>query len=76
MMNSNDGGPAFPLPLGSQTTQGNEGMSLRDYFAGQALAGMCANEIDGCRSFQECAEYAYKHADAMIVARGINDIPQ
>ena len=70
MMNSNDGGPAFPLPLGSETTQGSEGMSLLDYFAGHALAGMCANERDGSRSFQECAEYAYMHANAMLVERG------
>lgn len=32
--------PAFPEPRGGGCTPG---MSLRDYFAGQALAGLCAN---------------------------------
>ena len=58
-----DGGDAFPHPDGSF------GMSLRDYFAGQALAGMCANP--DLTSFlpapMACA--AYKIADAMLAAR-------
>ncbi len=33
----NDGGPAFPVP-GNPATQ--PGMSLRDWFAGQAMAAM------------------------------------
>lgn len=32
----NDGGPAFPLPL----PHSDEGMSLRDYFAGKAMQGL------------------------------------
>ena len=81
-MNSNDGGPAFPHDDFYETELSTDrmckqilipassGMSLLDYFAGQALAGMCANKIDGGRSFQECAEYAYMHANAMLVERG------
>jgi hypothetical protein len=40
--------------------------TLRDYFAGQALAGMCANEGD-IKWIKErgCAE-AYKMADLML----------
>jgi hypothetical protein len=45
-----DGGPAYPWTWWGQNSagetvvrDGGSGMSLRDYFAGQALAGMCAN---------------------------------
>jgi hypothetical protein len=44
----NDGGPAFPRSAAYSpdcgTLAGAEGMSLLDYFAGQAMAGMLANE--------------------------------
>lgn len=58
------------LPDGS-TAQGNHafintGMSLRDWFAGQALATAYANDIT---SETKTAEYAYKVADAMLEAR-------
>ena len=38
----NDGGPAFPV---AETIHvyGHNGMTLRDYFAGQALAGILAS---------------------------------
>ena len=42
-MTTNDGGPAFPLPGEYVTT----GMSLRDWFAGQALAGIVNTYIGG-----------------------------
>jgi len=45
-----NGGPAFPRPLSTDkhdepcnVSGDQEGMSLRDWFAGQALAGICAN---------------------------------
>lgn len=61
-----DGGPAFPMAAGA-TDYGNEGMSLRDYFAGQVLAGFVAG---GVKSDQEYfARWAYLYADAMLVAR-------
>jgi hypothetical protein len=46
------------------------GMTLRDWFAGQALSGMMANS-QGNRQFHEghWAEYAYTQADAMLAAR-------
>jgi len=42
-----DGGPAFPV-TGQKDGWGNSlddtlGMSLRDWYRGQALAGLCAN---------------------------------
>jgi hypothetical protein len=44
MTDKPDGGPAFPAsyatPTGPVAYDDNHGMSLRDYFAGQALAGL------------------------------------
>jgi hypothetical protein len=72
---NNDGGPAFPcesyiLKNGKQVTEAAQGMALRDYFAGQALAGMFA---DYFRSLNHepyvVAHDAYVFADAMLAAR-------
>ena len=71
---SNDGGAAFPL-INEHThpTTINNGMTLRDYFAGQALAGLCVRAADdGQRTewrFQLIANVALKVADAMLAAR-------
>lgn len=45
--------------------------ALRDWFAGQALAGM---QIGDERDFdaEGAAEYAYRCADAMIAARSLS----
>ena len=46
------------------------GMSLRDYFAGQALMGICVcpnDNIPGDTVF--IADFCYKMADAMLIAR-------
>jgi hypothetical protein len=68
-----DGGPAFPCS-NEQYTHGNSqsgdawsGLSLRDWFAGQALAGLCHPgwEADPV----EAAPVAYRIADAMLAAR-------
>ena len=60
----NDGGPAFPIETTS--TPYSPGMSLRDWFAGQALANVyTASET----SPDKAAEWAYQLADAMIAAR-------
>jgi hypothetical protein len=62
---SNDGGAAFPVMYVS------EGMTLRDYFAAKALAGMLINYTT--QKFgvgeQTCAKGAYQFADAMLAAR-------
>lgn len=68
-----NGGPAFPshVSMGEVTYRG---MSLRDWFAGQALVHI-ANWTPYCdhsdtKSFQKAkAEYAYGLADAMLAAR-------
>ena len=68
-----DGGPAFP-----QTFRGDEaraavdyglgGMTLRDWFAGQALNGMLANQ-NREYDFGGAGKDAYAFADAMIAER-------
>lgn len=55
-----DGGPAFPTLCG---TMQRGGMSLRQWFAGQALAGILAN-VDW--DHDQASRIAYKHADAML----------
>ena len=57
-----DGGPAVPFYDG---VGGVPGMTLRDYFAGQALAGPCA---DGGR-IDSVVKFCYEVADMMIAAR-------
>lgn len=54
---------AFPLCHDNGNYQ--TGMSLRDYFAGQALAGLLANPHMNSIVVQD----AYVHADAMLVQR-------
>lgn len=63
----NDGGPAFPAD--SFGSQHNPGMSLRDWFAGQALVGFITAD-DGC-GYDAAAEWSYAHADAMLAAREV-----
>lgn len=67
------GGSAFPRPasaIGGETCDEQAGMTLRDWFAGQALAGIMARPAhsDGLDKTERCI-WAYEHADAMIAAR-------
>ena len=68
MSKQDDGGPAFPGNREQNESgvwfNGWPGMSLRDWFAGQALAGLLANENDGA-----IVKQAYLFADAMLAAR-------
>lgn len=61
----NNGGPAFPVELRASHA---EGMSLRDWFAGQALAGLLAAS-DADHPTWAITDYAYRVADAMLAAR-------
>lgn len=80
-MSASDGGPAFPrhysedrsrLDSGGYGTRyfhdAQQGMSLRDWFAGQALTGLVA-DFWGDGKTADLARDAYKLADAMIAAR-------
>jgi hypothetical protein len=70
-MVSNTGGQAFPMGI-----HAFEGMTLRDYFAGQALIGLAAamnsadrrRHRDGLADGRE-ASVAYGIADAMLKER-------
>lgn len=86
-----DGGPAFPSfehyisrthdSKGEVTVSAGQphgGISVRDYFAGQALTGFLAAPADKngmavgqrAREFPEiAAEWAYSQADAMLAER-------
>lgn len=76
MSTINDGGPAFPSIIGLTSSgapdyraQGNSGMTLRDWLAGQALAGYCANQSTMHRNAHDAASYIWELADAMLAAR-------
>jgi hypothetical protein len=70
MSEINDGGPAFPQAEVDQSWPQAPGMSLRDWFAGQALAGLCANPDWINSSRNDRIAFALGDADAMIRARG------
>lgn len=59
--------PAFPFSYGDDDYAGR-GMSLRDYFAGQALVGVMAS-ANGAIPAEQFAAAAYQVADAMLAAR-------
>lgn len=63
-----DGGPAFPNALGPEDFE-QKGMTLRDWFAGQALAQYLAT-MPSDATYAELAEKCYRAADAMLEARG------
>lgn len=64
-----DGGPAYPHSFrdaeGHPLMHQAGGMTLRDHFAGRALANSAI--CDG--NFVQNAKWAYQMADAMIAAR-------
>jgi hypothetical protein len=67
-----DGGSAFPnlTPTNPQIEYCDRGMSLRDWFAGQAMMGIIAHpgNVD-CEGGRHFAKTAYEMADAMLEAR-------
>ena len=74
-----DGGPAFPLNPEVNFSHKGEvypeamGMSLRDWFAGQALMSMLTSPTQikegSCESYDLAARLSYRFADAMLAAR-------
>ena len=70
-MEKNNGGPAFPQGKEEWHSSIPEGMSLRDYFAGQALMGNISSNAPGYEfnSHENLATQCYLQADAMLKAR-------
>lgn len=74
MNTPHDGGPAFPVLRENNNPNmplimASSGMSLRDWFAGQALAGLMVNYHDHPNNAEECAQLSFDAADAMLAAR-------
>lgn len=69
MSKINDGGPAFP----NNGWIAQSGMSLRDWFAGQALQALVCRDGDdsayGHNMVKARPQLAYEYADAMLAAR-------
>lgn len=79
-MSAKDGGPAFPRPYSMaggpdearQACWEQDGMSLRDWFAGMALIGLasaCNSEGQWTGEGDGVARVAFKIADAMLTER-------
>lgn len=78
-----DGGSAFPLivdikPFGVANYEGKTGMTLRDYFAGEALPAAIREAMSHNASLFDAAQEVtpdrvadacYRYADAMIARR-------
>lgn len=86
-MKRDDGGPAFPQSLTLEREfVGSDGMSLRDYFAGQVLGSIVGDAQWSAAAMQQreweatpvgpsqvMARICYSVADAMIAARKVNN---
>lgn len=72
-MSEKDGGPAFPQPIDRQVGMcpEKEGMTLRDYFAAKALAGILPALVQGIRpqDIPKMAADCYGIADALLAER-------
>lgn len=71
-MATNDGGPVHPslshaACIPSEGCRVSPGLSIRDWFAGQALAGLTARSVNLSES--DLSEVVYDIADAMLAAR-------
>ena len=82
MSQINDGGPAFPIHTPESQDSGaftDYGISMRDYFAGQALIGAVIQGYFGEivkmspvtfeEAYDQVAKGCYEQADAMLRAR-------
>lgn len=77
----NDGGPAFPQKKITQLIASEDGsvaepvyevvggMSLRDYFAGQALQGVMASGSVQLMKNEDAVAMSYRVADLMLAER-------
>jgi hypothetical protein len=65
MMSKHDNPPAFPTRYADDPL--TQGMTLRDWFAGQALAGIMAQSSQALLTAD--ARFCYEMADAMLAER-------
>lgn len=74
MSDKYDGGQAFPVPIAlgpmGDTFPAYDGMTLRDWFAGQSIIGLLSVMTPGPADEKSLARNAYIMADAMLVERG------
>jgi len=81
-MAKTDGGPAFPVP-NDANVNGQEGMSLRDWFAGMAMQSLIPTNNEQANAYhmrstakmgtsELAAAAAYKQADALPAQRDMN----
>ena len=68
--------PAFPRD-GANWASFNNGMTLRDWFAGQVLAGDMLRHVrrrgkSGPQVIEDAAHCAYQVADAMLAVRQVS----
>jgi hypothetical protein len=72
-----DGGPAFPIAVPDNFHAAYDGMSLRDYLAGQVvpavMSAVCAGTHTSKRSDEGSPQFiartSYEIADAMLIER-------
>ena len=77
MADKNTGGLAFPQQLWGWSEDEKKmvcegilpGMTLRDYFAGRALANLAGERLEPGDSFENTAQQCYSYADAMLKER-------
>ncbi len=84
VMEKDDGGPAFPEsefdipPESGASYASHGGMTLRDWFAGQAIVGSTSAADDTGNipdeTIKSMAVDAYKIADAMLLARSSEQV--
>jgi hypothetical protein len=71
MSEINDGGAAFPL---MRSINGSDGMTLRDYFAAQAMQALLIGGYENITKgyWNATPKKAYEMADLMLQERGKN----
>jgi len=75
MSKKDNGGPAFPRQHTVADANdpgfklGNDGMTLRDYFAAKAMQGICAHPDTWRLHAEQIVGQSYLIADAMLEAR-------
>jgi hypothetical protein len=63
---------AFPIAIPENCDGYEDGMTLRDWFAGQAINGLVTAfySVEETIAYKDIAPQAYRIADAMLEARG------